>query len=189
MCEYITLLTESSFTAFSIPFLIAYMALAIFLVWRLWRGRDKVRSAWLGVMILGGLGAAVALLLPEAGSEWPVTRDFMLLFSVGVTMTGYTGVILRDMMQQRAGRLFQVLFLLINALWLLVFAGLAISQRTPVQGWLLWSSATPSLTEVIPMLAIGALSAVILFIGFYFSAMLRCRKWRIGRRSSPSLAR
>jgi signal transduction histidine kinase len=162
------LLTETSLTAFSLPFLIAYVALAIFLVWRLWRGRDKVRSAWLGVLILGGMGAAGALLLPENGVDLPITRDFALLFSVGVAMVGYCGVVLRDMMQRRAGRLFQGLYFVINALWLALFAGLTVTQRSPVQGWIVWAEATPTLTEVLPVLAIGALSAVILFLGFYF---------------------
>lgn len=166
--EYITLLTESSLTAFSLTFLIAYVALMIFLVWRLWQGRDKVRSAWLGVLILGGLGAASALLLPEAMADTSLTRDFVLLFSVGVAMVGYAGVVIRDMMQQRVGRNVQLLYLAINLLWLGAFVGLAVSQRTPVQGWIVWSQSPPTFTEVLPILAIGALGAVILFVGFYF---------------------
>jgi len=160
------LLTESSLSAFSLTFLIAYMALVIFLVWRLWQGRDKVRSAWLGVMVLGGLGSATALLMPVVGT--PFSRDFILLFSVGVAMTGYGGVILRDMMQQRAGRRFQLVYLAINALWMTIFALLVISQNETVQGWLVWSQSTPTLIEVLPVLATASLSAIILFVGFYF---------------------
>src|SRR5690349_16657265 len=107
--EYITLLTESSLSAFSLPFLIAYLALVIFLVWRLWQGRDKVRSLWLGVLVLGGLGAAGALLMPLSMADSSITRDFVLLLSVGVAMVGYTGVVIRDMMRERAGRNFQIL--------------------------------------------------------------------------------
>lgn len=162
------MLTESSLSIFSLTFLIAYAALGIFLVWRLWTGRDKVRFAWLGVLVLGGLGAASALLLPEAMADTSLTRDFVLLLSVSVAMIGYAGVVIRDMMQARAGRNFQLLYLLINLVWLGAFVGLAISQRTPVQGWIVWSQSPPTFTEVLPVLAIGALGATILFVGFFF---------------------